>query len=572
METQEQQPAEERERVGTDNRGTANTTEGERPTETSSPPESSQEAQSLSSVSIPQQFAWAGLRRTANHTEESTNNAKESSSTSATLNSKEDDGDCDVFWLNDLVLWNLLGFAADLSPDYLKCQLVCKRWKSMVELVNPPVLVAMLRLMEVKRIIDLEEGASLWTTALQSLKSRDCPLYRKEDKATGAEEQKPIWPTLQPQFNVILMRFLHDLANQRDPANGSGTMYNSTCAFLTELAGETVQKFWSTLESPKSYDGSPDGHFLKQLNELVNVWRYWKGIVNTVNDLANYLDRYYVPHHSLPSIAQAAEGAFVQVLRVSLSGHDCATARALVEQFGSTAIQSKLGAHLALLSEVLDACKKLRSYNQARHLPRHEQEPLSEQCVAVYETYARVEAELESIMAAATNKSSAVTTESSSLNHQDAIEDTLERKPITIVCIGGQKFSVAAGGHFLVCSGFLSRLHLRAGDLIWLNLKPAIMEKVLEFYAMDELDPMPELPMPLQREVRELLGERYWNFVQPLPHPVLFELVSAANLLHCQRLLDLTCAMTAFMMRGRTVQEIRDIFRLPMDIEEEEAI
>jgi hypothetical protein len=304
----------------------------------------------------------------------------------------------------------------------------------------------------------------------------------------------------------------------------------------------------------------------------VNVWRYWKGIVNTVNDLANYLDRYYVPHHSLPSIAQAAEGAFVQVLRVSLSGHDCATARALVEQFGSTAIQSKLGAHLALLSEVLDACKKLRSYNQARHLPRHEQEPLSEQCVAVYETYARVEAELESIMAAATNKSSAVTTESSSLNHQDAIEDTLERKPITIVCIGGQKFSVAAGGHFLVCSGFLSRLHLRAGDLIWLNLKPAIMEKVLEFYAMDELDPMPELPMPLQREVRELLGERYWNFVQPLPHPVLFELVSAANLLHCQRLLDLTCATTAFMMRGRTVQEIRDIFRLPMDIEEEEAI
>ena len=251
METQEQQPAEERERVGADNRGTANTTTGERPAETGSPPESSQEAQSLSSVSIPQQFAWAGLRRAANHADESTNNAKESSSTSATLKSKEDDGDSDVFWLNDLVLWNLLGFAADLSPDYLKCQLVCKRWKSMVELVNPPVLVAMLRLMEGKRIIDLEEGASLWTTALQSLKSRDCPLYRKEDKATGAEEQKPIWPTLQPQFNVILMRFLHDLANQRDPANGSRTMYNSTCAFLTELAGETVQKFWSTLESPK---------------------------------------------------------------------------------------------------------------------------------------------------------------------------------------------------------------------------------------------------------------------------------------------------------------------------------
>jgi len=90
------------------------------------------------------------------------------------------------------------------------------------------------------------------------------------------------------------------------------------------------------------------------------------------------------------------------------------------------------------------------------------------------------------------------------------------------------------------------------------------MEKVLEFYAMDELDPMPELPMPLPREVRELFGERYWNFVQALPQPVLFELISAANLLHCQRLLDLTCAMTAVMIRGRTPQEIRDILRLPI--------
>lgn len=95
------------------------------------PQDPTQEAKSLASVSILQQFAWLGLRRS------DTNKSAEASAFSM-----EGDGD-GVIWFDDLILWNLMGFAADTGPDFLNCHLVCKRWKSMVEKVVPPIIVEM---------------------------------------------------------------------------------------------------------------------------------------------------------------------------------------------------------------------------------------------------------------------------------------------------------------------------------------------------------------------------------------------------------------------------------------------
>jgi S-phase kinase-associated protein 1 len=67
----------------------------------------------------------------------------------------------------------------------------------------------------------------------------------------------------------------------------------------------------------------------------------------------------------------------------------------------------------------------------------------------------------------------------------------------------------------------------------------------------------------------EVVQEWYATFVQ-VEQETLFELILAANYMHIQPLLDLTCATVASMIKGKTPEEIRKTFNIVNDFTPEE--
>ncbi|KAF8679233.1 hypothetical protein HU200_046007 [Digitaria exilis] len=60
------------------------------------------------------------------------------------------------------------------------------------------------------------------------------------------------------------------------------------------------------------------------------------------------------------------------------------------------------------------------------------------------------------------------------------------------------------------------------------------------------------------------------KFVDRLSHDALFDLVEAANFLGMDRLLDITCHKISEMMKGKSPDQIRDVFNIKNDYTKEE--
>jgi S-phase kinase-associated protein 1 len=412
----------------------------------------------------------------------------------------------------------------------------------MVLILEPPVIITMSRLSDLlqkesKAISG--EHASLWRKALASLPNRESALYRKSEN-----NNEDSWPTLQPRFNVTLMRFLYDMSTQQ-PDNHSACMYESTTNYLEQFSKDTVTRFWSTLE-----EGGKQQSF-ERLRELASIWREWHGVVRTVDNLASYLNRYYAPHSSLPLIKQAAERALMDSWSESLNSHDAAATAALLEHLGNVATTLRSPEERSLILEAWEACETLRSYGPG-HIP--------DEWRATSVTYVRVSATIEPVLDAVRREREA----------SSQSRDPTSEKPITVVSLNGQKFAMPIGCHFLQSSGFLTRLHLRAGDVVKLNESSNMMEKALEFSRMEEAQPYPEIEVPLRATIEEIVGETYGNYLSTLSQGELFELLLFANLLDIKRLVDLISAKVASMIRGRTSEEIRAIFNITNDFTPEE--
>eukprot|EP00796_Vickermania_ingenoplastis_P002493 gene2493-1553_t len=106
------------------------------------------------------------------------------------------------------------------------------------------------------------------------------------------------------------------------------------------------------------------------------------------------------------------------------------------------------------------------------------------------------------------------------------------------------------------------------------------LELVLEYMEYHVKHPAKPLERPLRSRIDELVDEWDQKFLfdklqtKDNGHAALFEVMQAANFLNINDLLDLTCGCVASMIRGKTAEEIREMFKIEKDFQpgEEEKI
>lgn len=105
------------------------------------------------------------------------------------------------------------------------------------------------------------------------------------------------------------------------------------------------------------------------------------------------------------------------------------------------------------------------------------------------------------------------------------------------------------------------------------------LELVLEYMEYHVNHPAKPLERPLKCPIEDLVDKWDNEFLFRKLHPenghaALFEVMQAANFLNVSDLLDLTCGCVASMIRGKTAEEIREMFKIEKDFApgEEEKI
>lgn len=107
------------------------------------------------------------------------------------------------------------------------------------------------------------------------------------------------------------------------------------------------------------------------------------------------------------------------------------------------------------------------------------------------------------------------------------------------------------------------------------NIDSSVFFKITEFLELYNKDPFKKIDKPLKSDdLSYCVGKEYIIFLDTMEMELLFEVIKAANFLEIESLLDLTCAKVATMLKGKSVEEIRETFGIENDFtpEEEEEI
>ena len=107
------------------------------------------------------------------------------------------------------------------------------------------------------------------------------------------------------------------------------------------------------------------------------------------------------------------------------------------------------------------------------------------------------------------------------------------------------------------------------------NVDSSVFLKITDFLELYNNDPFKKIDKPLKSDdLSYCVGKEYINFLDTMEMELLFEVIKAANFLEIESLLDLTCAKVATMLKGKSVEEIRETFGIENDFtpEEEEEI
>ena len=97
------------------------------------------------------------------------------------------------------------------------------------------------------------------------------------------------------------------------------------------------------------------------------------------------------------------------------------------------------------------------------------------------------------------------------------------------------------------------------------------IEKIIEYLKHYENEKPKEIPKPLpNNDLKSILNEWDYNFINPLSIEDLIDLINAANFLDIGDLVALTAAKLAAEMLTGTIEEVREKFGIKCDMTEEE--
>tara|TARA_Y100000813_G_C24104042_1_gene324455 strand:- start:534 stop:968 length:435 start_codon:yes stop_codon:yes gene_type:complete len=94
------------------------------------------------------------------------------------------------------------------------------------------------------------------------------------------------------------------------------------------------------------------------------------------------------------------------------------------------------------------------------------------------------------------------------------------------------------------------------------GIKSKELRRVIEFLEINNQSNMPEIRKPLLCEFEECTGKDFVNFINKYEISDIIEITNAANYLNIKNLLDLCCTKLASIIKGKTPNEIKNIFEL----------
>mmetsp|Transcript_28885 Transcript_28885/g.44415 ORF Transcript_28885/g.44415 Transcript_28885/m.44415 type:complete len:745 (+) Transcript_28885:78-2312(+) len=143
-----------------------------------------------------------------------------------------------------------------------------------------------------KGIIQLEDG---WEKEI-----KEKAIDRLEDMLNGGLESGST-SLFGPREYVGIYTTCYDMCTQRSPYNWSRELYNKH--------GDTIEQYLTNNVLPALRDKTGQGGTIL-LGEIQHRWTNHQIMNKWLKKFFTYLDRYYVKHHSLPTLAQAGLRSF----------------------------------------------------------------------------------------------------------------------------------------------------------------------------------------------------------------------------------------------------------------------
>ena len=105
------------------------------------------------------------------------------------------------------------------------------------------------------------------------------------------------------------------------------------------------------------------------------------------------------------------------------------------------------------------------------------------------------------------------------------------------------------------------------------NVESEALKKIIDYVEYHDIYPAEEIEKPLRGKVEDVICDWDKKFLE-MDYSLLIELIMASNYLDMKNLLDLTCAKIANLIKGKSPEQIKDMFGIENDFtpEEEEKI
>ena len=142
-------------------------------------------------------------------------------------------------------------------------------------------------------------------------------------------------------------------------------------------------------------------------------------------------------------------------------------------------------------------------------------------------------------------------------------------KNLQLVSEEGQKFEIESTT--AEASGLIKTIlqDEEGTEEIPTTVKAKYLEKIVAYMNHIQTTPPSEIEKPLKGEYREVVSEWEYTFID-VSYDDMFEIMQSANYMDIKPLLALTCAKAASLIKGKSPQEVREMFNIENDFSPEE--